>query len=75
MSKPKLTPWFCGEVKPVHVGMYERKYPKGFDKGDARDFWNGGKWFYGWNGSPTLDVAINQFRSWRGLAEQPKEQE
>lgn len=26
MSKPKLTLWYPGEVKPVYVGLYERKY-------------------------------------------------
>lgn len=25
MSKPNVTPWFDGKVKPVHVGVYERQ--------------------------------------------------
>lgn len=71
MGVLKKTDWFPGDVKPVHVGMYERQYPDGFDKSDARDFWNGKKWCYGYHGLPTLAVAVNQSRPWRGLAEKP----
>lgn len=74
-SKLKLTPWFSGDVKPAHVGVYERS--------DAR----GVTWYSGWNGAwwGAFDGSIeraglwmngprslHQDWRWRGLAEQPK---
>ena len=38
MSKQKLTDWFPANVKPVHVGYYERDYG---DSSLCNDYWNG----------------------------------
>lgn len=37
----KLTPWFPGTVKPVRVGVYERKFPNGWR---SYNYWNGKAW-------------------------------
>jgi len=72
--KPKLTPWFPGEVNPVRVGVYERgndgiPLPYPFYE------WNGEFWVG--IGSDSPDKLIGRNRSvfqgiqWRGLAEDP----
>ena len=38
----KLTPWFPGDVKPVHVGVYERRLK--FRAGVYYSQWDGEKW-------------------------------
>ena len=75
MSKPKLTPWFHADVKPVHVGVYETR-DEDFHLAHYQ-FWDGKKW-----GLYSFDVkkaykgrkvnSCYQFVEWRGLAEQPK---
>lgn len=79
MSKPKLTPWYPAEVKPVRAGIYERnmgEYCAGrysyFDP-------NTGLW-YGW--AEWVLFAIDNYhkgyvsslqdRPWRGLTEKAK---
>lgn len=76
MSK-KLTPWFPGSVKPVHVGIY--MLMDGLGERIGYQHWNG-SWWSCW--TPSIeDAAIAKFTSahaecqnykWRGLAEQPK---
>lgn len=70
-----LTPWFPGDVKPVHVGMYERD----FGWGHAYSYWNGEFWgqycrtvsvAYASRGK----VSFHQQVPWRGLTE-PAQQE
>jgi hypothetical protein len=72
MSKPKLTPWFRGSVKPVRVGIYQRRIycELKFSR------WDGRCWMMG---SPTFfyaevrnDPSPMQDESWRGLASDPK---
>jgi hypothetical protein len=73
MRKPKLTPWFPGDVKPVHEGVYlvEVQGHLRFSK------WTGSNWNYL---SSDKDVAAcatsisgyTQARKWRGLAQEPK---
>jgi hypothetical protein len=68
MSKLKLTQWFPGEVKPVRMGVYERKWPDG-DR--VWTIWNGRNW--GNSFLSPVDVryvcrGIEQSIPWRGLA-------
>ena len=65
----KLTPWFPGTVKPVRVGVYERKYRNGWR---AYCSWTGKAW-----SSPSsapkeaamikFSRSANQNVSWRGV--------
>ena len=70
----KRTPWFSPKVKPVHVGLYERKVK---DFGSPWSFWNGEYWG-GWGGTPMIAVENKRHKSsrqdwqWRGLATKPK---
>lgn len=75
MSKQakKLTPWFSGDVKPVHVGVYEREAFKG--SCGKYSYWNGRRFFIG-DTSPLHAVkwrsaSFNQSARWRGLARRP----
>ena len=67
----KVTPWFSGDVEPVHVGVYERKYGYGYS------YWTGRVWCAG-SGSARSAAADPLFESlhqniaWRGLASDPK---
>lgn len=74
-SKPKLTPWFPGGVKPARVGIYEREWPDLIGPFYAR--WDG---FYWGLSRKTVDEAIGAIdhweiahpdRRWRGLASNP----
>lgn len=67
----KKTGWFSGDVKPVHVGVYER---------DSRlrwSYWNGREFC---SGATTRAAAyanrrlrsLFQRRPWRGLATPPE---
>lgn len=75
MSKPKLSPWFSVETKPVHIGLY-----------DIRDrsircnccctwaHWDGSQFVRYGKMAGILDVrqVVHGVREWRGLAEEPK---
>lgn len=41
----KFTPWFSGEVAPVHAGVYERRYHVGSSDKFAK--FDGRQWFCG----------------------------
>ncbi len=65
----RLTPWFPGDVKPVHVGVYERRMKFTTDVYYSR--WDGEKW-----GSlrrtvteanTVLRVSDYQNMPWRGV--------
>jgi putative component of toxin-antitoxin plasmid stabilization module len=67
-----VTQWFPGDVKPVHVGVYERDYGYGLR------FWyfDGSFWRFG--GTTTVQacraghrIATEQSYPWRGLADKP----
>jgi hypothetical protein len=63
-----LTDWFPGDVKPVHVGYYERAYSYSHTAGFvSRNFWDGCAWRYVQGGV----YAIRQDRPWRGFKEKP----
>ena len=65
----KLTPWFPGDVKPVHIGVYERRLK--FRPGVYYSQWDGEKWYYL---RDTVDKAAiqsvysaHQNLPWRGV--------
>ena len=70
----KTTKWFPGNIKPVRVGVYLRKYPHGV----SRYCW----WDNGWgtaDNNPFWAKLSRGIRSeyqnlqWRGLAQEPKQ--
>lgn len=75
MSK-KLTPWFPGSVKPVHVGSYEvRLWDKWCNEYASTGTyqWNGKYWSaYGERTAGMDRPGWHPKDQWRGLAEQPK---
>lgn len=70
----KLTPWFAGEVKPVHVGIYKRRMPIG---SLVYSQWDGARWLLGGT-TIAIAVRVSDCRSmvqsipWRGLAANPE---
>jgi hypothetical protein len=67
----KMTKWFPGNVKPVHVGVYETASN---DAGQWFQYWHGTHWGYS---AHTPEFAYerrdlwsyHQSDSWRGLTE------
>ena len=72
MSK-KLTPWFPGDVKPAHIGVYER--PIG--SVTRYSYWDGKTWRCSGR-TPELALQYSPVMSvfsksrWGGLASVPK---
>lgn len=69
----KLTDWFQGDVKPIRVGIYERRYKSGiyFSK------WNGIHWGFGHCKVKFANLTedfLSQYQNlpWRGLSKDPK---
>lgn len=74
MSKPKLTGWYPGEVKPVHVGMYQSKSYCGEPQWR---YWGGNRWGWGYENKRWAHAWRNQDgatqdNEWRGLTEPSK---
>lgn len=73
----KLTNWIPGNVKPVRVGVYQRKYDQNSIASSTwYCYWNGA--FWGVNGETPEDAARAKHIAsgaqnllWRGLAEKP----
>jgi hypothetical protein len=68
MSDLKLTPWFPGDVKPVRIGVYERKWPYG---GRVWTIWNWRNWGHShFTNTNVRYVGLGRSQSipWRGLA-------
>lgn len=77
MSRRK-TPWFGGDTKPAHIGVYERK-PSEQTGWDGRySFFDGAEWcvsaatVYGAENIASSGPSGAQDRPWRGLAEAPR---
>ena len=75
-KKPKTTPWFSGNVKPVRDGVYERDYGgKGEPAHIVFGRFSGGLWMCGDKTAEraALEVCATSFQDepWRGLAEKP----
>ena len=77
MSKPKLTEWFPGDVKPAREGVYQQLCGDAVVVGYQR--WDGRRW-YGWR--ETADEAERASQTaaagfqgdpWRGLAQDPRD--
>ena len=56
------TPWFHGNLRPVHVGWYERIYNETWI---SKYYWDGTRWLL----YPDQDPSNYQFLKWRGLTE------
>jgi hypothetical protein len=71
----KLTPWFPPEVKPVHVGQYQRDYDDLDDDDPCTlmpDLWDGEHWvILDRDGNFAVRAATDM--RWRGLASNPAE--
>lgn len=70
MGVLKLTPWFPGDVKPVHVGVYET------DRIGRFQYWNGKSWGYYMPSAEAAErvkasFSARQQPEWRGLSEKP----
>ena len=64
----KLSQWHLGKIKPVHVGVYERKFR--IDK-QSFSFWDGKKWSV-CSGFASVHITRNllsnfQNLKWRGI--------
>lgn len=66
----ETTEWFPADVKPVHVGVYERDWSNAPELPPIEwfDRWDGVTWRYGRTGE--YQGCAN--RQWRGLTEQAK---
>ena len=74
MKNLEKTDWFPPSVKPVHVGIYERRdTPRtGHFGGTHYSFWNGKNWGSSGNsieGAQEWGVidSMEQFTIWRGV--------
>lgn len=71
----KLTPWYPGHVKPVRVGVYERKYPDIYHAA-VYSKWHGKNWGCGvYNidqANREQSISAHQSLLWRGIAKEPK---
>ncbi len=65
----KLTPWYPGTIKPVRVGVYERRYPDG---ATLYSLWDGVQWYWAWDtaalASREYKYTYTQTIPWRGVA-------
>ena len=67
----QLTGWFAGADRPVHIGVYQRRFPAG-----PYSRWDGQQWRQD-GVSPAVAAADgaepsrHQDVAWRGLAERP----
>lgn len=71
MTKQKLTPWFPADVKPVHVGVYERNYGSKKNPDLVYCKWDGKKWMVcssNINGANKQTChTLLQSEEWRGI--------
>lgn len=64
------TPWFPGDIKPAHVGVYERQYNQAI----GFTLWDGKAWKVGGastpDGADTPHAGESTFQElpWRGIA-------
>lgn len=64
LHNPEATPWFPGDVAPVHVGWYDRYFTDGM----YRQWWDGTQWM--------IETSSNQFGvqmqpHWRQVGDYP----
>jgi hypothetical protein len=72
-----LTPWFSGDVKPAHKGVYQRLYDPHTETEEVVFCrWDGRSWYCCFG---TADLAATESlkspvkcNPWRGLAHPPK---
>lgn len=70
----KLTPWFPAGMKPARPGVYKTVFVSDGRTGYSR--WNGMEWghqFKSRSDAENINMGCGeQFKIWRGLAEEPK---
>jgi hypothetical protein len=73
VTKPKLTPWFPGTVKPARVGVYERKHAEGVYAWSrwSGKYWIATAWLRAENANARRGKSGYQALPWRGLASDP----
>ncbi|CAJ7525264.1 Uncharacterised protein [Burkholderia pseudomallei] len=61
-----LTEWFPKNIKPVHIGLYQRNY--GDDLTEIPDYWDGSLW---WICTSSGNIVTRSGISlpWRGIKE------
>lgn len=77
MAKPKLTPWFPSDARPLWTGEYESM---NLDGEVVRRWWDGAYWSTWYRTRDSAeDIAYRrhiksrvQNHPWRGLAEKPE---
>jgi hypothetical protein len=70
VKKVKLSQWHGGNVKPVHVGVYETKFKQIYNSySSGYSLWNGRFWSnqYELNDIYQLDGFGVQNKQWRGI--------
>ena len=69
----KYTDWYPAEVKPVHVGFYQRRYAEHefeiYEPAQIPDYWDGKRWLLNWNGNISGEIQLLTSLPWRGLKE------
>lgn len=72
MSELKLTGWFPGSCKPVHIGVYERAW-RTPGQGTAFSYWDGCEWRWSAGSAEQaqkfkyLAKSTSQKLAWRGV--------
>ena len=67
----ELTPWFSGDDRPIHTGVYQRDYYGHYEY----SYWNGTLW--NWAARRVADayhsftVSAHQDLPWRGVLKEP----
>jgi hypothetical protein len=79
--RPKLTPWFPGNINPVRPGMYEVGHdPATIPHHNSRHrltsaprrLWDGTTWRAGWMNEQMSIFGTHPSHRWRGLAQDPR---
>ncbi|WP_446333613.1 hypothetical protein ACRHQP_00735 [Burkholderia pseudomallei] len=62
-----LTEWFPENIKPVHIGLYQRYY--GDDLTEIPDYWDGSRWWICAEDGNIVTKSGGLSLPWRGLKE------
>lgn len=60
----QVTKWYPGSIKPIRIGMYERRQLHGQYTYIFLSYWNGKKWCRKWDHQASLYQSLR----WRGRA-------
>lgn len=62
-----LTEWFPENIKPVHIGLYQRYYRD--DLTEIPDYWDGSRWWICAEDGNIVTESRGLSLLWRGLKE------